>query len=132
MKRRHIRMFRQSTVQQVINILPLLILLVSEAESERLFSEEQLQTGGYKVYTTLNTNASTIMEKAFADDSNFEKSVDDKTRSKEQMILLIIGMGIFKVWWVGRDYEKKGTNRVLISASARFWIQADSGLWTSH
>jgi penicillin-binding protein 2A len=52
--------------------------LVDEAQDKTGLTEEQLRTGGYKIFTTLNIRAQTVMEKEFADDDNFEKSVDDQ------------------------------------------------------
>ncbi|BBH19778.1 penicillin-binding protein 1F [Paenibacillus baekrokdamisoli] len=87
--------------------------LVSEAEAKTGLTEEQLRIGGYNIYTTLNTNAQSIMEKEFADDSNFEKSVDDQ-QVQGAMIIIDHRDGNIQGLVGGRDYEKKGTNRVLV------------------
>ncbi|MFC5648411.1 PBP1A family penicillin-binding protein [Paenibacillus solisilvae] len=87
--------------------------LVDEAEDKTGLTEEQLRVGGYKIFTTLNTNAQSIMEKEFADDDNFEKSVDDQ-KVQGAMIIIDHRDGTIQGLVGGRDYEKKGTNRVLI------------------
>ncbi len=87
--------------------------LVDEAQDKTGLTEEQLRTGGYKIFTTLNIRAQTVMEKEFADDDNFEKSVDDQ-QVQGAMIIIDHRDGTIQGLVGGRDYEKKGTNRVLI------------------
>lgn len=87
--------------------------LVDEAQDKTGLTEEQLRSGGYKIYTTLNTKAQTTMEKEFADDGNFEKSVDDQ-QVQGAMIIIDHRDGNIQGLVGGRDYEKKGINRVLV------------------
>ncbi|MBW7456856.1 PBP1A family penicillin-binding protein, partial [Paenibacillus sepulcri] len=85
--------------------------VVSEAEDKSGLTEEELRQGGYKIYTTLNTTAQSIMEKEFADPDNFEKSVDDQ-QVQGAMVIVDHRNGNIQGLVGGRDYEKKGLNRV--------------------
>ncbi|QYR23793.1 PBP1A family penicillin-binding protein [Paenibacillus sp. sptzw28] len=87
--------------------------VINEAESRTGLSEEQLRSGGYKIFTTLNTKAQSVMEKEFADDKNFEKSVDDQ-QVQGAMIIVDHRDGNIQGLVGGRDYVKKGLNRVLV------------------
>ncbi|WP_274650643.1 penicillin-binding protein 1A [Paenibacillus humicola] len=86
---------------------------VNEAEERTGLSEEQLRAGGYKIYTTLNTKAQSVMEKEFADDKNFEKSVDNQ-QVQGAMIIVDHRDGNIQALVGGRDYQKKGLDRVLV------------------
>lgn len=86
--------------------------MIDEAEKVSGLTEEQLRIGGYKIYTTLNTQAQTAMEKEFADDNNFEKSVDEQ-QEQGAMIIVDHRNGEIQGMVGGRDYVNKGFNRVL-------------------
>jgi penicillin-binding protein 2A len=86
--------------------------VVNEAQKVTGMSEEKLLLGGYNIYTTLNTKAQTIVEKEFADASNFEKSPDDQI-VQGAMVIIDHRTGEIEAMAGGRDYAKKGTNRVL-------------------
>ncbi|CAM4208731.1 PBP1A family penicillin-binding protein [Paenibacillus tarimensis] len=86
--------------------------VINEAERVSGLTEEQLRLGGYKIYTTLNTKAQQIVEKEFADPSNFEESVDDQI-VQGAMIIIDHRSGEVQAIGGGRDYQIKGTNRVL-------------------
>ncbi|PQP90706.1 penicillin-binding protein, partial [Paenibacillus sp. AR247] len=47
--------------------------VMNEAEEVTGLSEDDLNIGGYKIYTTMDANAQKVLEKEFADESNFEK-----------------------------------------------------------
>ncbi|WP_338551527.1 PBP1A family penicillin-binding protein [Paenibacillus sp. KS-LC4] len=74
-------------------------------------TETDLRIGGYRIYTTLNPTAQTVVEKEFADDSNFEESVDDK-KVQGAMVIIDHRDGAIQAIAGGRDYERKGLNRV--------------------
>lgn len=74
-------------------------------------TEEELRIGGYRIYTSLNTTAQQAVEKEFADDSNFEKSPDDQ-KAQGAMIIMDHRDGTIQAMAGGRDYVRKGLNRV--------------------
>jgi len=86
--------------------------VVNEAERVTGLTEEQLRIGGYNIYTTLNVKAQRIVEQEFEDDANFEESVDDQI-VQGAMIIIDHRTGEIEAMAGGRDYQKKGTNRVL-------------------
>ncbi|SFS61965.1 PBP1A family penicillin-binding protein [Paenibacillus sp. BC26] len=86
--------------------------VVDEAVEKSGLTEEELRVGGYKIYTTLNTQAQSVMAREFEDDDNFEKSVDDK-QVQGAMIIVDHRNGEIQGMVGGRDYVNKGTNRVV-------------------
>ncbi|ACT01265.1 penicillin-binding protein 1A [Paenibacillus sp. JDR-2] len=74
-------------------------------------TEDELRIGGYRIYTSLNTTAQQAVEKEFADDSNFEKSPDDQ-KAQGAMIIMDHRDGTIQAMSGGRDYVRKGLNRV--------------------
>jgi penicillin-binding protein 2A len=86
---------------------------VEEATNLYHIQEEELNRGGYKIYTTLNTNAQIIMEQAFANDSLFQKS-DAEQKFQGAMVIVDQKNGGIVAMVGGRDYEKAGLNRVTI------------------
>ncbi|MFF2479447.1 PBP1A family penicillin-binding protein [Paenibacillus sp. NPDC058071] len=76
-------------------------------------TEEELRVGGYRIYTSLNPTAQTAVEEAFADDDNFEKSPDDQ-KVQGAMIIMDHRDGTIQAMAGGRDYVKKGLNRVTV------------------
>jgi penicillin-binding protein, 1A family len=74
-------------------------------------TEEELRVGGYRIYTSLNPTAQTAVEKEFADDANFEKSPDDQ-KAQGAMIIMDHRDGTIQAMAGGRDYVRKGLNRV--------------------
>ncbi|KAF4321640.1 hypothetical protein G195_005149 [Phytophthora kernoviae 00238/432] len=52
--------------------------VLREAEKVTGKTEDDLNIGGYKIYTTMDAQAQTAMESAFSDDSLFESSKDDQ------------------------------------------------------
>ena len=83
-------------------------------EAERLtgLTEEELRVGGYRIYTTLNTNAQRIVERAFADPANFEESPDD-TIVQGAMVIIDHRTGGIEAMAGGREYQNKGLNRAV-------------------
>ncbi|WP_337912956.1 PBP1A family penicillin-binding protein [Cohnella zeiphila] len=82
-----------------------------EAEQVTGYSEEQLLTGGYTIYTTIDVNAQKALESVFADDNNFEKSKDDKP-IQGSMVIMDQHNGELKAMIGGRDYQSGNWNRV--------------------
>ncbi|SFF09335.1 penicillin-binding protein 2A [Paenibacillus catalpae] len=74
-------------------------------------TEEELRIGGYRIYTSLNPTAQQAVEKEFADDDNFEKSTDDQ-KAQGAMIIMDHRDGTIQAMAGGRDYVRKGLNRV--------------------
>ncbi|MBW7477820.1 PBP1A family penicillin-binding protein [Paenibacillus oenotherae] len=86
--------------------------VIEEAERVTGITEEELRSGGYKLYTTLNVKAQTVMEKEFKDDSNFEESVDEQ-QVEGAMVIIDHRTGNIQGLVGGRDYERKGWNRAV-------------------
>ncbi|WP_051250801.1 PBP1A family penicillin-binding protein [Paenibacillus harenae] len=88
--------------------------VVEEAMEVTNLSEEELRIGGYRIYTTLNPQAQKSIEKQFDDDDNFEKSKDDR-QVEGAMVIIDHRDGAIKGLTGGRDYVKKGLNRVNVT-----------------
>lgn len=86
--------------------------VVEEAIEKTKMSEEELRIGGYKIYTALNTQAQKAVDTAFNNDGNFEESVDEQ-KSQAAMIIMDHRNGTIQAMAGGRDYERKGWNRVV-------------------
>lgn len=86
---------------------------VKEAMAKTGVSEDELQLGGFKIYTTLNANAQQSVEDEFADDDNFEKSPDEQ-QQQAAMIIMDHSSGGIKAMLGGRGYVRKGLNRVTV------------------
>ncbi|MRN54591.1 transglycosylase domain-containing protein [Paenibacillus monticola] len=84
---------------------------VDEAEDKFGLSEDDLNIGGYKIYTTMDKHAQETVEDAFADSDNFEKSVDDEP-VQGSMTIINQENGSIVALLGGRNYEKKGYSRV--------------------
>ncbi|MEK0314007.1 transglycosylase domain-containing protein [Cohnella sp. 56] len=85
--------------------------VIDEALDKLGLTEEELLSGGYTIFTTIDTQAQTAMESEFAKDANFEKSVDD-TPIQGAMVIMDQHDGSLKAMVGGRDYQKSGLNRV--------------------
>ncbi|WP_310550402.1 transglycosylase domain-containing protein [Paenibacillus glufosinatiresistens] len=84
---------------------------IDEAEDKFGLTEDDLNIGGYKIYTTMDKDAQQTVEDAFADSDNFEKSVDDKP-VQGSMVIINQDNGSIVALLGGRNYEKKGYSRV--------------------
>ncbi|MGN7760207.1 PBP1A family penicillin-binding protein [Paenibacillus sp. 22594] len=84
---------------------------IDEAEEKFGLTEDDLNIGGYKIYTTMDKHAQETVEKAFADSDNFEKSVDDQL-VQGSMTIINQENGSIVALLGGRNYEKKGYSRV--------------------
>jgi len=85
--------------------------VVEEAIEKTGLSEEELRVGGYEIYTTINPTAQDVMDAEFANAENFEESIDDQL-AQGSMIIIDHNNGEIKAMSGGRDYVKKGWNRV--------------------
>ena len=88
--------------------------VIDEAIEVTKLSEEELLIGGFHIYTTLNPTAQKALEAAFNDDSNFEESKDEQ-KAQGAMIIMDHRDGTIQALSGGRDYVKKGLNRVLVN-----------------
>ncbi|WP_025697149.1 transglycosylase domain-containing protein, partial [Paenibacillus forsythiae] len=84
---------------------------IDEAEDKFGLTEDDLNIGGYKIYTTMDKNAQQTVESAFADSDNFEKSVDDEP-VQGSMVIINQENGSIVALLGGRNYEKKGYSRI--------------------
>lgn len=81
---------------------------IDEAEDKFGLTEDDLNIGGYKIYTTMDKHAQETIEDAFADSDNFEKSVDDEL-VQGSMTIINQENGSIVALMGGRNYEKKAT-----------------------
>lgn len=84
---------------------------IDEALDKLGLTEEEMLSGGYTIYTTIDTKAQTAMESEFAKEANFEQSQDD-TPIQGAMVIMDQHDGSLKAMVGGRDYQKSGLNRV--------------------
>ncbi|WP_238651569.1 PBP1A family penicillin-binding protein [Paenibacillus piscarius] len=84
---------------------------IDEAEERFGLTEDDLNIGGYKIYTTMDKHAQETVEDAFADSDNFEKSVDDEL-VQGSMTIINQENGSIVALLGGRNYEKKGYSRI--------------------
>ncbi|WP_042207000.1 transglycosylase domain-containing protein [Paenibacillus durus] len=84
---------------------------IDEAEDKFGLTEDDLNIGGYKIYTTMDKDAQQTVENAFADGDNFEKSVDDEP-VQGSMVIINQENGSIVALLGGRNYEKKGYSRI--------------------
>nr|WP_258166450.1 PBP1A family penicillin-binding protein [Paenibacillus sp. PCH8] len=85
--------------------------VLREAERVTGKTEDDLNIGGYKIYTTMDAQAQTAMESAFTDDSLFEASKDDQ-QVQGSMVIMNHENGSLVALLGGRDYQTKGYSRV--------------------
>ncbi|MFD2115847.1 PBP1A family penicillin-binding protein [Paenibacillus yanchengensis] len=86
-------------------------IVIDEAIEMTKMTEEELRMGGYRIYTTLNPTAQQVVEKEFNNDSNFDSSVDEQ-KSQAAMVIIDHRTGEIQAVSGGRDYVKKGFNRI--------------------
>ncbi|AZK47356.1 transglycosylase domain-containing protein [Paenibacillus lentus] len=85
--------------------------VLEEAERKWGITEDQLNRGGYKIYTTMDMKAQKALEKAFANDDFFEKSKDDQ-QVQASMVIMNHQNGSLVALLGGRDYQRKGFSRL--------------------
>ncbi|WP_152393773.1 penicillin-binding protein 1A [Paenibacillus guangzhouensis] len=86
---------------------------IDEASEKTGLTEDELNRGGYKIYTTLVPEAQIAVEEEFADDSNFEKSKDEQ-QMQGSMVIMDQHTGGLVAMAGGRDYIRKGLNRAKV------------------
>lgn len=91
---------------------------IGEAEDKFGLTEDDLNIGGYKIYTTMDKHAQETIEDAFADSDNFEKSVDDEL-VQGSMTIVNQENGSVVALMGGRNYEKKATAGLTAAAAHR-------------
>lgn len=85
--------------------------VIEEAEEKLGLTEDQLNRGGYKIYTTMDSQAQKAVEKAFANDDFFEKSKDDQ-QVQGSIVIMNHENGSLVALLGGRDYQRKGFSRL--------------------
>ncbi|MBA9084093.1 penicillin-binding protein 2A [Fontibacillus solani] len=85
--------------------------VIEEAEEKFGLTEDQLNRGGYKIYTTMDAQAQKAVEKAFANDDYFEKSKDDQ-QVQGSIVIMNHANGSLVAVLGGRDYQRKGFSRL--------------------
>ncbi|MFC5531874.1 transglycosylase domain-containing protein [Cohnella yongneupensis] len=86
--------------------------VVEEAKDKTGLTEEELLSSGYTIKTTIDMKAQSAMETAFANDALFEENNKDGTMPQAAMIIMDQHDGSLIAMVGGRDYSKKGYNRV--------------------
>lgn len=85
--------------------------VVEEAEEKFGLTEDELNRGGYKIYTTMDAKAQKALENAFENDDFFEKSKDDQ-QVQASMVIMNHENGSLIALLGGRDYQRKGFSRL--------------------
>ncbi|WP_211747878.1 penicillin-binding protein 1A [Paenibacillus sp. Marseille-Q4541] len=88
--------------------------VLKEAERVTGKTTDDLNIGGYKIYTTMNTQAQDAMEQAFKNDDLFEDSPDDQ-KVQGSMVIMDHETGSIVALQGGRDYQRQGFNRATSS-----------------
>jgi penicillin-binding protein 2A len=86
---------------------------VEEAQTMYNIDPDELYRGGYKIYTTMDTNAQRIMEQTYTNDKFFQKS-DAEQEFQSAMVITNYKTGGIVAMIGGRDYVNKGLNRVTV------------------
>jgi penicillin-binding protein 2A len=100
-----------SSTKKKSNYLTYLDYVVDEAKEKTGRTEEELLSAGYTITTAINMKAQKVMETEFAKNSNFEGSKDE-IEVQGAMVIMDQNDGSLIAMVGGRDYEKKGWNRV--------------------
>lgn len=91
-------------------------MVMSEAASLLKVSQEQLYTGGYRIYTTLDKSLQEQVEALYADDSLFPKSPASGETCESALVVLETSTGEVRAILGGRKYpegQRKVLNRAL-------------------
>ncbi|MFZ3130684.1 MAG: PBP1A family penicillin-binding protein [Desulfosporosinus sp.] len=84
--------------------------VIEELESAYNLTPDQIFSGGYRIYTTVNPQIQIAAEAAFADPANFPKSIDSK-KVQGAMTVVEPSTGSIQAMVGGRDYSTRGLNR---------------------
>lgn len=88
--------------------------VLKEAEQVTGKTTDDLNIGGYQIYTAMSTQAQDAVEEAFKDDSLFEESPDDE-KVQGSMVIMDHETGQIVALQGGRDYQRQGFNRATSS-----------------
>ncbi|WP_274365261.1 transglycosylase domain-containing protein [Paenibacillus thermotolerans] len=86
--------------------------ILSQAEQVTGLSEQELRIGGYKIYTTVDSQAQRAMDNAFANPELFPED-GPKQKAQGAMVIVDVKTGGIAAMNGGRDYVAKGLNRAL-------------------
>ncbi|MDR3600988.1 MAG: PBP1A family penicillin-binding protein [Desulfosporosinus sp.] len=84
--------------------------VIEELESTYNLTPDQIYSGGYQIYTTVNPKIQTAAEAAFADSNNFPKGINN-TKVEGAMTVIEPSTGAIQAMVGGRDYTTRGLNR---------------------
>ena len=101
----------KTTVSDVSYKYPYFVdYVIEELESNYKLTPDQIFSGGYRIYTTVNPKIQEAAEAAFADPANFPKSIDN-TKVQGAITVLEPSTGSIQAMVGGRDYTTRGLNR---------------------
>lgn len=84
--------------------------VMEEAEETLGLTEDDVNIGGYQIYTTMDANAQKAMEEEFNNPANFEESPDD-VPVEGSMVIINQETGGVVAMVGGREYTRGGFNR---------------------
>ncbi|SMF86476.1 penicillin-binding protein 2A [Paenibacillus uliginis N3/975] len=84
--------------------------VMEEAEEKWGLTEDDLNIGGYQIYTTMDANAQQVLETEFNNPDNFEKGSDDAI-IQGSMVIMNQHTGGIVAMAGGREYQRGGFNR---------------------
>ena len=106
--------------------------VIYELENTYNLTEDQVYTGGYQIYTTVNPKIQSAVEAEFADPANFPKGINN-TKVEGAMTVIEPSTGAIQAMSGGRDYTAGGWNRSWQSdRQPGSTIKPLGRLWTSH
>ncbi len=101
------------TIQQTVTRFPWAVDLATEEAARALdISIDELISGGYKVYTSIDQGVQSQAEALFADAKNFPADAKDGAKAQAALVSLDNADGAVLAVIGGRDYEvRRGLNR---------------------
>ncbi|WP_106767793.1 transglycosylase domain-containing protein [Paenibacillus faecalis] len=88
--------------------------VMQEAEEKWGLTADDLNVGGYHIYTTMDANAQQALEAEFNNPENFEKGKDGQL-AQGSMVIMNQHTGAIVALTGGRDYQRGGYNRSIDS-----------------
>ena len=98
--------------------------VMEEAEEKWGLTEDDVNIGGYQIYTTMDVNAQTAMEEEFKNPENFEESPDD-VPVEGSMVIINQETGGIVAMSGGREYTRGGSAGYRQPSSAGIRLEAD-------
>lgn len=80
-------------------------LALSEAESLLSLSTSEVLTGGYKIYTCLDTQLQSYLEEIFTNDKNFPANAADGEKAQAAVVIMDPDTGSISAIMGGREYN---------------------------